>query len=323
MTVEGALLVAAAIAFALVSGANDGGTLIAVGLKISSLKPLTAIGLLSVAVVAGPILVGTRVATTLANRLISFEGDAGDSALLVAVTVALLVVAVLSYGGLPTSLTLALMGGLVGSGVGFRFPVAWGMVGFVLAMGAAAPFVGAVGGFAFSRFLLGYMPGRGTAATRVGSAHRLAFGLQCLAYSVNDGQKMLAVFAVAAGTTSGAVSAQLEQVLAIGVLFTLGVLIGIRRFAGSLGAEVMLLRPTNAITAEFSSAAGLFGTAALGAPVSMTQSLAAALIGSGLSEGYGRIRWRAAFRIVLAWVFTLPAAAGLAAVVARAGSIVL
>jgi len=323
VTLEGALLVVAAIAFAVVSGANDGGTLIAMGLKISSVKPLTAIGLLSVAVMAGPILIGTRVATTLADRLVAFEGDAGDSALLVAVAVALLVVAVLSYKGLPTSLTLALMGGIAGSGVGFRLPVAWDTVGFVLAMGAAAPFVGAVGGFAFSRFLLRYIPGRGTAATRIGLAHRLAFGLQCLAYSVNDGQKMLALFAVTAGTASGAVSARPEQVVVIGVLFALGILISLRRFAGLLGGGIMLLRPANAITAEFSSAAVLFGTAALGAPVSMTQSVTAALIGSGLSEGYGRIRWQAAFRIVLAWVFTLPAAAGLAAVIARIDSVIL
>jgi inorganic phosphate transporter, PiT family len=321
VTIETVLLIAAAITFAVASGANDGATLIAMGLKISSAKPLMAIGLLSVAVMAGPVLIGTQVATTLANRLTAFEGDAGRSALLVAVIVALLVVALLSYRGLPTSLTLALMGGIAGSGVGFQLPVAWDMVGFVLAIGAAAPLVGAIGGFVFSRFLLGYMPGRGTAATRLVWTHRLAFGLQCLAYSVNDGQKMLAIFAVTAGTASGVVSARPEQILVIGLLFTLGIFIAIPRFAESLGQEVMLLRPTNAITAEFSSAAALLSTAALGAPVSMTQSLAAALIGSGVSEGYGRIRWQATFRIFLAWVITLPTATGLAAAVARVGSI--
>jgi len=323
VTLETVLLVAAAMTFAVVSGANDGATLIAMGLKISFVKPLMAVGLLSVAVMVGPVLIGTRVATTLANRLTAFEGDAGRSALLVAVIVALLVVALLSYRGLPTSLTLALMGGIAGSGVGFRLPVAWDMLAFVLAMGAAAPFVGAIGGFVFSRFLLGYIPGRGTVATRLLWAHRLAFGLQCLAYSLNDGQKMLAIFALTAGTTSGVVSARPEQILVIGLLFTLGIFIGIPRFATSLGQEVMLLRPTNAITAEFSSAAALLGTAALGAPVSMTQSLVAALIGSGVSEGYGRVRWQAASRILLAWVVTLPAATGVAAAVARVGSITL
>lgn len=133
---------------------------------------------------------------------------------------------------------------------------------------------------------------------------------------------MLAVFAVAAGTVSGSLPARPGQILAIGVLFTLGVLVGIRRSAAALGTGVMLMRPTNTIAAEFSSAAAVFGTAALGAPVSMTQSAAAALVGSGLSEGYGKIRWQAASRIALAWVFTLPAAAVLAAAIARFGSAV-
>lgn len=48
----------------MVSGVNDGSALIAMGLKITSIKPLVAIGLLSVAVVTGPVLFGTRVATT-------------------------------------------------------------------------------------------------------------------------------------------------------------------------------------------------------------------------------------------------------------------
>ncbi|MDP9410607.1 MAG: inorganic phosphate transporter [Actinomycetota bacterium] len=321
MTVA-AILPFVAAAFAVVSGINDGSTLIAMGLKITSLKPLMAIGLLSGAVVTGPVLFGTQVATTLAGRLVSFEGDAGDAALLAAVIAALSIVAMLSRRGLPTSLTLALMGGIAGAGVGYRLPVSWETIALVLAIGAAAPIVGGVGGFVFSRSLIWYMPGRGAATTRIGWAHRLAFGFQCLAYSVNDGQKMLAIFAVAAGTDSGSLPARPGQLLAIGVLFTLGVLVGLRRSAATLSTGVMLMRPTNTVAAEFSSAAAVFGTTALGAPVSMTQSAAAALVGSGLSEGYGKIRWQAASRIALAWVFTLPAAAVLAAIIARFGSAV-
>lgn len=116
MTVAAVLSIVAAAAFAVVSGANDGGTLVAMGLKVTSIKPLVAIGLLTLAVVTGPFLFGTQVATTLADRLVSFEGAVGDSALLVAVIAALSIVTVLSRRGLPTSLTLALMGGSRGPG---------------------------------------------------------------------------------------------------------------------------------------------------------------------------------------------------------------
>lgn len=322
MTVETTLLISAAVAFAVVTGANDGGALIAMGMKIPSIKPLGAILMLAAAVVAGPILIGTQVANTLAHSMVRFDGGAGKSALLVAILSAVLVVTVLSRRGLPTSLTLALIGGITGAGFAYHLPVLWGMIGFVLIMGMAAPFISAASGFVFSRFLLGRIPARGLAARRICWAHRFVFGLQCLAYSVNDGQKILAIFAISAGTASGTLVGGPWQILAIGLLFMLGVLISIRKFARSLGAEIMLVRPANAIAAEFSSAAAVFGTTALGAPVSMTQSVAAALVGSGLSEGYGKIRWRAASRIVLAWVFTFPTAAVLAAAVASIGSVV-
>lgn len=51
------------------------------------------------------------------------------------------VVAVLSRLGIPTSLTLALVGGLTGAGLGFGLPVLWSSVWFVLAMAAIAPWL--------------------------------------------------------------------------------------------------------------------------------------------------------------------------------------
>ena len=41
--------------------------------------------------------------------------------------------------GRPTSLTLALMGGIVGAGIGARLPAQWAVVGKVLRVGFAAP----------------------------------------------------------------------------------------------------------------------------------------------------------------------------------------
>ncbi|HVL99017.1 MAG TPA: inorganic phosphate transporter, partial [Egibacteraceae bacterium] len=63
------------------------------------------------------------------------------------------------------------------------------------------------------------------------------------------------------------------------------------------------------------------GSAAVGAPVSMTQSVAAALVGAGMSYGHRRVRWRAVGRLGLAWLLTLPASAALAAAVARGGAL--
>jgi len=51
-------------------------------------------------------------------------------------------------------------------------------------------------------------------------------------------------------------------------------------------------------------------------PVSTTQVISGAIMGVGSSQGVRHVRWGIAWRILIAWVLTLPAAGILAA---RAG----
>jgi PiT family inorganic phosphate transporter len=114
-----ALLVVAAL-FAVVAGANDGSSILASAVRVSGLRPWVSISILLAAVVLGPlVLFGTSVATTLAHRLVPFDARGGvHVVLLVAALAAMLVVFGLSRAGLPTSLTLALVGGISGAGWG-------------------------------------------------------------------------------------------------------------------------------------------------------------------------------------------------------------
>jgi inorganic phosphate transporter, PiT family len=310
MTPETLILVAAAVGCALVSGANDGGTMLAVSLKAPSLR-LGSFVVLVVLVVATPFLLGTEVATTLASRLVGFA-DATDAetahlALAVAVLSSVAVVAVLSRLGMPTSLTLALIGGITGAGVGFGLPVSWSAIAFVLVVAAVAPVLGGFLGAALTR-LARFAPTRGSARRVLRGAHEAAFLLLCLAYGANDGQKMLAVFAVALGTAAPHVEADVAQLLVIGLLFAVGTLIGVRRMVGTLASRVLLARPFHVVAAELSAGGAVLGSTALGAPVSMTQSITGGLVGSGATEGLTRIRWKVAVHVLLAWVLTLPAA---------------
>jgi inorganic phosphate transporter, PiT family len=303
------LLAALAFAFAVVNGVNDGSTLVATGLRVSALRPLGAIALLVVALAAVPPLLGTAVATTLANRLVDFRGPAAEAALASAVASATLVSWGLARAGLPTSLTLSLMGGIAGAGVGAGLPVAWGTVALVLAVAAVAPFAGGVLAFVLSGLPV-RLP-RGIAPQRlVGHAHRLAFGLQCLSYGANDGQKMLAVFAVltAASIPGQAVPTPAPMLAAIAAGFLAGVVAGLPKVAATIARGVTIARPYHAVVAEASSAAAVLGSAALGVPVSMTQALAGGLVGVGSRAGIGRVRWQVVVRLAAAWVVTLPSA---------------
>jgi inorganic phosphate transporter, PiT family len=306
-------VVAVAAAFAVLNGVNDGGTLVAMGLKMPSVKLGTGLLLLAGSVVAVPLLWGTAVAVTLADRLVTFEGETGRVAILLATLSAMGVVAWLAHRSLPTSLTLALVGGLTGAGLGSGLPIAWGWLAFVLAMAAFAPALGAALGYALSRMALRISrPGGAPAAIQ--GTHRLAFAGQCVAYGANDGQKMLAVFMIATSTQADRPS--LPTILAIGLLFLIGSMIGVRRFSGTLATGVLPARPVNTVAAEISSAMAVLASAGAGAPVSMTQAVAGGLVGSGISDGYRRIRWRTASQIAVAWALTLPMAVALSAALA-------
>ena len=57
----------------------------------------------------------------------------------------------------------------------------------------------------------------------------------------------------------------------------------------------------------------LFLATHLGVPVSTTHTITGAIVGVGASRRLSAVRWNVASSIVVAWVVTLPAAAGIGA----------
>lgn len=301
------VLFAVACLFALVTGMNDGGALLATGLKLPTVRPATGIATLVVMVALVP-LATNAVALTFVNRLATFEGPGARTAMTIAVLAALTVATVLSVRGRPTSLTLAIVGGLTGAGVGWGLPVSAGSVAVVLLVGLAAPFIGALVAWAVTRLLVLV-----TTTPGLWRWHRVGFGLQTVAYAANDGQKMLAVFMIAAGFQD----APLPYTALVAALFGLGSLYGLPKAGRTLGQEIIASRPLHGVAAELASGTAVIGCSLAGMPVSMTQAVAGGLIGAGVAQGGGgRVRWYAAVKIVVAWLLTLPASALLAAVVA-------
>jgi inorganic phosphate transporter, PiT family len=309
--------ITAAVLFAVVNGLNDGGALLGVAAQLPGVRPLTALLGVTAAVAVVPLVVGTAVAATLADRLVRFDGPGGQVALLVAITVAVVVSTVLARLGLPTSLTLALVGAIAGAGLGAALPVAWPTVALVLALAAIAPLVGGGVGWLLIR-LAASAPRRAPLDRRVRRWHRVGFTAQCLAYGANDGQKMLAVLAVTSGTVASGVPLVGWQLAVAAGGFLVGAVLGVRRAAATLGGGITPVRPPEAATAEVAAATVVLGTAAVGSPVSMTQAVSGALVGTALRRGSGGIRWREAVRLAGAWAITLPTATGIAALVAAA-----
>lgn len=303
-----------AVVFAVLTGANEGGAVATTGFHHRALRPIGALGALTLGVMFVPALIGAGVAHTLASQLVTPEAPDSTIAFGVGLCAAMAVVGGLTLARLPTSLSLAMVGGLTGAGLGFGLPVLWSGVGEVLLLGALAPLLGAAAGAGLARALGrlsrgAHLPAGMYWATLVG------YALQVVAYGANGAQKMVAVFVVCglAGTTGKTLGP--PAVLTMGGCFAAGALLSARRVSGSFARDLLPTRPIHHLSAELASTGAVLGSVAVGMPVSMTQVLSAAFVGAGVNEGRQRIRWDAASRLGTAWCLTLPAsvAVGLSA----------
>jgi PiT family inorganic phosphate transporter len=310
-----AVVLPAAVLLAVVSGANDGSTILALSLPVKSPAPLAALLVLVAAIALIPLIVGMPVASTLLTGLVQFDDAARPIAVSAAVAVAIGVAGASSRRGLPTSLTLALVGALVGIGVGAGQTLAWPVVAAAVGIAAAAPVLAGV---------LGYVAGKafrgaghaGLPPSVLPFLHLATYTFQAIAYGANDGQKLFAVL-LASGLYVNRDAGLYAAIGALLVAFAVGSLLGLRPVARKLGRGVVPARPIDTLLSQGAASTAVILSAGLGAPVSMTQSSAAALVGSGLVRGGGRIRWAAAARIAAAWAVTLPASAAIGVAVGR------
>ncbi|MET8050917.1 inorganic phosphate transporter [Streptosporangium sp. NPDC005286] len=305
-----------AILFVLISGANDGSTLIGLGLRFPRSPGWAIAALLMVALFAGPYVLGVSVARTFTEGLAGLGTSGGATAFLAGVVTAVIVVAVLTGKGLPTSLTLAVIGGIAGAGLGTGLPVSWQGLGAVLAVGAGAPLVGLILGH-----LLGTLSHRVPSYRRmprlVLTAHLLAYAAQCVAYAVNDGQKMIAVVSVAVDVGRdglggvGPVEVPPVWMAVLVALFLAGSLTSLTRVGERLGRGLVITRPLYIVSAETAATGAVLGSSILGSPVSMTQSITAGVVGVAASEGARRVRWQSVVNMGTAWLVTLPSSMAL------------
>lgn len=319
VTVVDVVLVTGAFAFAVVTGANNGGTLVAVQLRGSTNPPWVPIVVITAAVAAGPALLGTQVATTVAADLAVFDGPGRALALATVLVVSVGLVALLSARGLPTSLFAALIGAITGVALGLGLAVDATTVGAVFLAAALTPWAGAALAWIATRAQRLVAPtGR---VWRFAVRRQLgSYLLLCAAYGANGAQVMVALVALSLQRSPASVGEDVRLLGGLAACFAAGTVIGLSRLAGSVGSGIVALRPRQVATAKVASTAAVASAAWVGLPVSTTQVVTASLVGCGAAECYRRIRWQHAQRIGLAWLVTVPislVAAGAVGLAAR------
>ncbi len=93
----------------------------------------------------------------------------------------------------------------------------------------------------------------------------------------------------------------------------LGTLFGGWRIVHTMGSRITRLKPVGGFCAETAGAIAIGLATFGGIPVSTTHTITGSIIGVGATNRISAVRWGIAGRIVWAWVVTIPASAGIAA----------
>ena len=275
-----------ALVFCLLGGRNDGSPLVAINLKAARRVTAIPFVMLSAAVALLPLANDRVGATVVAMVTPDGQADRGRlllAAVLVAASATLLV---LNGGGVPTSITLALVGASSGAGFAGGQPN-WHLVLRVLGIAVLSP----LAAFAISRtiYLLTHSRTPRSSTTMV----FLGFLLTCLAYGSND---------LDTATHNGAITATVTAA------FLAGVLTGMPKGATALQRGTIVPDSRQTWVTLWAASLAVLISSMLGSPVSMTQSISGALIGTCQTNDWRKVRWGEARRILIAWAATLPMA---------------
>jgi PiT family inorganic phosphate transporter len=87
----------------------------------------------------------------------------------------------------------------------------------------------------------------------------------------------------------------------------LGTAAGGWRIIKTVGRDFVKLQPVHGFCVETASAGVILGASAFGLPTSTTHVITSAILGVGLSKRMSAVNWVIAYRILTAWVLTIPA----------------
>jgi inorganic phosphate transporter, PiT family len=319
-------VIAAALFFDFTNGFHDAANAIATSVSTRALTPRIAVALGAVLNFAGA-FISLKVATTVGKGIVN------PSAITLKIVLAG-VIGGITWNlitwllGLPTSSSHSLIGGLLGAAVaahGFGVVQAHGLYEKVLIPSLLSPVLGVIVAAAIVVAILWLFSRAGHGKTTVGFRRLqiVSAGFVALAHGTNDAQKTMGVMALAlvAAHPTQAFHVPVWVIASAAAAMAAGTYAGGWRIIRTLGQRIAHLEPHQGFAAETATAAILYTTAHYGFPVSTTHTISGSVLGAGAVQRFSAVRWGIARNILVAWIFTIPAAAlvaGLMEVITRA-----
>jgi inorganic phosphate transporter, PiT family len=323
-----AVLIAVALIFDFLNGLHDSANSIATVVSTRVLSPQTAVIWAAFFNFIAFLFFGLHVAQTIGTGLIvpeMVDWQVVFGALMGAIAWNLIT----WWGGIPSSSSHALIGGLIGAGTakGGISAIVW--PGVLKTVGAIAwsPLLG----FALALVLMLGVSWLVVQSTpfAVDRNFRLLQLVSAALYSIghgaNDAQKTMGIIAgllYAQGLLGPQFHVPLWVVLSCQAAMALGTLLGGWRIVRTMGSKITRLSPMQGFCAETGGAVTLFLATWFGVPVSTTHTITGAIVGVGAARRVSAVRWNIAGSILIAWVLTMPAAAIISAAVYACGAFV-
>jgi PiT family inorganic phosphate transporter len=337
-------VVLAAIIFEYSNGFHDAANAIATVVSTKVLTPRQAIAMAAVFNLTGALL-GGAVASTIGKGLV-------DTNVVTSATVLCALLAAFSWniatwwGGLPSSSSHALIGGLCGAALatahGKWSVLKWhtGLWPKVVLPMITSPIAGFVLG-ALVMFLLFVTLHRFTphlVHSIFGKLQIFSAAWMAHSHGTNDAQKTMGIITLALFTatkagsfdsappwlhflrtpTFGGIPAWVKILCAL--VMAGGTAAGGWRIIRTLGHRMVKLQPVHGFAAE-TSAALIIQTASLyGIPLSTTHVISTSIMGVGAVKRFSGVRWSVVERIIWAWIFTLPATGLIGFILVRAAA---
>ncbi len=305
------LIIGLAYSFDFFNGFHDAANSVSTVVSTRVLPPLAAVGLAAIFNFIAFAVFGVSVARTIGKGIIQ-PSVIDQGVVLAALVGAIVWDAVTWYGGLPTSSSHALIGGLVGAALAKAGTGSLLLAGLTptVAFMFLSPLIGFIVAFGLMALMIHLFFNR--SAHSVNRHFRrlqlVSSSLVSLSHGTNDAQKTMGVVTallVATGNLTSFIVPTWVAVLAATAI-ALGTFFGGWRIVRTLGFRMTKLDPVHGFSIETSAAAVIIGSSVLGIPVSTTHCVSGSVLGSGATGGFSAVKWGVARRIIWAWIITIP-----------------
>jgi PiT family inorganic phosphate transporter len=309
-----------ALVFDFINGMNDAANSVATIVATRVLSPRLAVVWAAFFNFSAAFLFGVHVARTIGQGIVD-PGIVTAPMILSTLLGAIIWSYACTHLGFPISVSHSLVGGLVGTALvksGVHSLIASGLFKVILFI-FLAPLIGLVLGY-FIMIAVFWIVRRQPLRTVDRWFRHLQLvsaAFYSLGHGTNDAQKTMGVIAMllfSTGRLGDKFYVPFWVIISCYTAIALGTLTGGWKVIQTLGMKMTKLRPVHGFSAETAAAAAILFSSAVGAPVSTTHTITGAVIGVGATTHFKSVRWALAYRIVWAWILTIPGSALLSAV---------